>query len=147
MRKYILDTNLYVRAIQSLDERRELESFYSAHAPRCYLSSVVLHELLVGANAVEKEEEIRRDIARPFQRTGRIVTPGHGSWEVAGEALARLAREQKLDLGRVSKSFVHDVLIAASCREAGVTVVTDNEQHFSRIQAFIRFEYALPWPV
>jgi predicted nucleic acid-binding protein len=147
VRKYVLDTNLYVRAIRDLAEAEELARFYSSHAPYCYLNSVVLHELLVGANRPEKHRQIRQDIARPFEKTGRMITPGHRSWEVAGGTLARMGREQGLDLRRVSKSLAHDVLIAASCREAGVTLITDNEADFHRIQAFLRFEFLPPWPV
>ena len=54
MRKYVLDTNLYVnvRAFRSEEGAAELERYYADFTPNTYLSSIVLHELLVGASTV-----------------------------------------------------------------------------------------------
>lgn len=146
MKKYVLDTNLYVQAFRSVEAAAALERFYASFTPWCYLSSVVLHELLVGANTPAKTRQIEREIAGPFKRTARLIAPGHASWEQSGNALARMAREDGLELKRAPKSLVNDVLLAASCREAGVILVTKNTGDFSRIQQFIRFDFAAPWP-
>jgi hypothetical protein len=50
------------------------------------------------------------------------------------------------DCGKLPPSFVDDVLIAASCAESGVTLVTDNTRDFGRIGAVLRFGVAAPWP-
>lgn len=146
MTKYALDTNLYVRAFRSESGALELERFFGAFAPGTYLSSIVLHELLAGANTEEKVRQIEESIARPLKRTRRTFAPSHTAWQRAGEVLAQMAREEGLEVGRVPKSFVHDVLLALSCREAGVTLVTDNGKDFERIARYIDFQFVGPWP-
>lgn len=146
MRRYALDTNLYVRAFRSGEFSAEIATFYESFAPSCFLSSVVLHELVVGGQDREKIRSAREKIARPFQRTGRIFTPSHRAWDAAAEALALLAMEGTLDRSRVSRSFVHDALIGASCREAGITLVTDNQNDFERLRTVLHFEFVEPWP-
>lgn len=146
MTRYAIDTNLYVRAFRDAGEATALDQFMTRNAPRCYLHSVVLHELLVGALSPDRTGEIEAEIAEPLARRRRIVTPSHRSWSTAGKAVARLAARKRLDLRSLPCSFVHDALIAASCAEAGVTLVTDNERDFRRLQDEIRFEFAAPWP-
>ena len=146
MKKYVLDTNLYVKAFRNREAAVALERFYASFTPQSYLSSVVLHELLAGANTRAKARQIDRDIARPFKRTSRFITPGHGSWELGAEVLARMAREEGLELRRAPKSLTNDILLAGSCRETGVTLIADNWDDFERIRKFIRFEFITPWP-
>jgi predicted nucleic acid-binding protein len=141
-----LDTNLYVRAFRSSAGARELQTFYEAFAPATYLSSVVLHELLVGANTLEKERSIRNLLARPLQRARRVITPTHAAWQSAAEAIAEMSRTEKRDLRSIPKSLVFDYLLAASCREAGATLITDNANDFAEIQKAIKFAFEPPWP-
>lgn len=146
MKKYALDTNLYVRAFRNGADAEALERFYAALTPQCYLSSVVLHELLVGANTPTKIRQLHQEIARPFKRTGRLLIPTHRNWEESAEMLACLAREEGLELKKMPKSLVHDALLAASCHESGLTLVTDNQDDFARLRRFLRFEFVAPWP-
>lgn len=146
MRKFVLDTNLYIRAIRNRAGALELEQFYSVFTPDTYLSSIVLHELLVGATTPAKARQIEEELARPLKRTGRVITPSHAAWESAGEALAQMARDGKLDLRSMPKSLVNDVLLATSCRESGVTLITENVRDFERIRRYIRLEFVEPWP-
>lgn len=146
MTKYAIDTNLYVRAFRDDRAAAELDRFLRRRAPGCYLHSVVLHELLLGATTPERTTTIERDIAAPILRRGRVVTPSHRSWHHAGVAVARLAASKKLDLQSVPRSFVNDALIAASCGEAGVTLVTENTRDFERLGSVLRFEFVSPWP-
>lgn len=146
MTKYILDTNLYIRAYRDRGAAAELERFYAAFTPASHLSSVVLHELLTGATTPAKAQQIQEEIARPFKRTGRVVAPSAPAWEISAGILTRLAHEGGLDLRRVSKSFVNDILLAVSCREAGATLITENERDFARIGKVVRFAFVPPWP-
>ncbi len=120
--------------------------FYKAFAPAVYLSSVVLHELLVGAGTPARFLEIREFIARPFERTNRVVTPSHATWTVAGETLALLAAAERIALKAMPKSLVHDCLIAASCRAMGAVLLTENLRDFTRIGRYIDFKFQPPWP-
>lgn len=142
----MLDTNLYVRAFRSAVGARELQTFYEAFTPATYLSSVVLHELLVGANTVEKERSIRNLLAMPLQRARRVITPTHAAWQSSAEAIAKMSRSERRDLRSMPKSLVLDYLLAASCREAGATLITDNVNDFVEIQKSIKFDFEPPWP-
>ena len=105
MKKYVLDTNLYVRAFRSKSDAALLERFYASFAPAIHLSSVVVHEVMVGARSDRKRLEAEKAIARPFRRTKRVITPSRSAWEESGKSLARLAEAEGLDLRRVPKSF------------------------------------------
>lgn len=141
-----MDTNLYVRAYRSKDFSAQLVSFYESFAPTCYLSSVVFHELVVGGQSRAKVKSVREKIAGPFRRTDRVFTPSHRAWDAAAEGLALLAMQGKVDRSTMSRSLVHDALIGASCREVGVTLVTDNASDFARLRAVLKFEFVEPWP-
>jgi predicted nucleic acid-binding protein len=144
--KYVLDSHLYVQAYRSEAAAEELAQFYATFTPATYLSSVVLHELLVGATSQARGQEILRNLAQPFQRTGRVVTPSAQAWQMAGEAIAQMARREKRELRGMPKSLVNDFILAASCREAGLTLVTGNAKDFALINRYIKLSYTAPWP-
>jgi len=144
--KYVLDANLYIRAFRSEADARELEAFYAAFIPVTYLSSIVVHELLVGATTPAKVRDIRDNIVRPLQRTRRLITPSHAAWDMSGEAIARMVRSTHRELRTLPKSLIHDYLLAASCREAGVTLITENLADFEEIRRYVTFEFRAPWP-
>ncbi len=146
MKKYVLDTNLYVRAFRSEEGAAELERYYADFTPNTCLSSIVLQELLVGASTAEKTRQIREDLVGPLARTGRVITPSHSAWERAGSAIAAMARQEGRDLRSVAKSLVNDFLLAASCRESGTILITDNAADFSLIRGFMRHEFVPAWP-
>ena len=146
MVKYALDTNLYIRAIRDAAFGAEVESFYARHSPRIHLSSVVFHELLVGANSPVRAREVRAEIARPIEKKNRIVTPSHAAWDKAGEVLSLLAERHGMQRSSMPRAFVNDTLIAVSCAEAGVTLLTDNVGDFERLKPFVAFRFSRPWP-
>lgn len=142
----MLDTNLYVRAFRNRRDAEDLERYYLELTPNTYLSSVVLHELLAGADTPAKERQIREDLLGPLIRSGRVITPSHAAWDRAGSALAAMARKESRELRTVPKSLVHDFLLAASCRESGTTLVTDNTEDFRMIRKYLDHEHVAPWP-
>lgn len=146
MRKYVLDTNLYVHAFRSADAAADLQQFYARFTPSVHLSAVVLHELLVGATSQGKVDEILENVARPFRRVGRVLTPSEAAWEKAGAGMARMARVEKLDRKSLPKSLANDFLLAASCREAGAMLITENLRDFQRIEKYVAVEHVAPWP-
>jgi predicted nucleic acid-binding protein len=146
LKKYALDTNLYIRAITDPGAAAELRSFYSTFAPGTYMSSVVLHELLVGATSLARGRQIREAVAEPFRRTRRVLTPSADAWETAADAIAAMARREKRELRSLPKSLINDFLIAASCRESGVVIVTYNTADFEAIRRYIKVQFTAPWP-
>jgi predicted nucleic acid-binding protein len=89
---------------------------------------------------------LERHVLGVYERVGRLVTPSALAWHRSGDVLAAMARDEGADLGRVSKSFGNDILLALACREAGCVLVTENERDFARIRRFVRFEFVAPWP-
>ena len=146
MKKYVLDTNLYVKAFRSQEGATELERYFTDFTPNTYLSSVVCHELLVGASTPSKVRQIREDLLGPLTRAGRVITPSHSAWDQAGSSIAAMARQESRELRSVPKSLVNDFLLAASCRESGATLVTDNTADFKLIRKYLRHEHVAPWP-
>jgi predicted nucleic acid-binding protein len=51
-----------------------------------------------------------------------------------------------LEVARLSKAFGNDVLLALSCREAGLVLVTDNRRDFERIHRRVPFSFMDRWP-
>lgn len=145
-RRYTLDTNLFVRGFRELSANHALETFHTAFAPFEWLTAVVAHELRAGARTTAVARVLQQNVLDVFERRGRLLTPSYDAWQRSGEALARLAATEGLDLGRVPKSFVNDVLLAATCRENGVVLITENARDFLRISAVAPFEFVPPWP-
>lgn len=145
-RRYALDTQLFIRAYRDPRANAELEAFHIAFAPFEYLAAVVMHELRAGATAAETRA-LERHLFGTFERRGRLLVPSYQAWKKAGEVLAQLRAEEGLELRTVSRGFAADVLLAASCRESGVILVTSNGRDFERIARVMPFEFAAPWPV
>jgi predicted nucleic acid-binding protein len=144
--RYVLDTNIYIRGWRDPEAEKELHRFSQRHMTVTHLSSVVFHELLLGATGPAMAKDLVERLAGPFTRTQRMVTPSYRAWERAAEIVAQLAWHDGLNRATLPRGFVNDVLIAASCRENGLTLVTENVRDFSRIQKRMPFEYVTPWP-
>lgn len=145
-RKYVLDTNLFIHAYRDPDANAALNRFHAAFAPFEYLSAVVAQELRAGVQSPEHLARLERAVLSVYDRRGRVFSPSRQAWELSGSVLARMAWEEGLEVGRVSKAFGNDVLLALSCREAGMVLVTDNGKDFSRLSRYIQFEFTPPWP-
>ncbi|MGH7859702.1 MAG: type II toxin-antitoxin system VapC family toxin [Candidatus Binatia bacterium] len=147
VRKYVLDTNLFIRGFRDPAANVELQRFHLLFAPFEYLSSVVAQELIAGTRTVPDQHALERNVLGVYKRRGRVVTPSGRAWEQSGEVLAELVRNEGLEIGRVSKALGNDILLALSCREAGLVLITDNDRDFARIAAIVRFRFVGPWPV
>ena len=80
MTRYVLDTNVYIRALRNPASYEELERFGERHLSVMHLSSVVFHELLRGATKPAIAKDLVAGLAGPFTRTNRVVVPhtAHG---------------------------------------------------------------------
>jgi predicted nucleic acid-binding protein len=145
-RKFVLDTNLFIRGFRDPQANASLQRFHELFAPFEYLSAIVAQELRAGARSHTDRRLLERHLLAPYRRRRRLVTPSARAWEESGDVLAELGRRDGLDVSRVSKAFGNDVLLALSCREAGIALVTDNERDFMRIARVVAFEYVKPWP-
>lgn len=145
-RRYVLDTNLFVRAFRDPAANAELQHFHQFFAPFEYLSAVVAQELRAGARTPGDQRQLERSVLDLYARRERVITPSTQTWHASGDLLAALARREGLELGRVSKAFGNDVLLALSCREQGLVLVTDNQRDFARIARLAPFTFVDPWP-
>jgi predicted nucleic acid-binding protein len=142
-RRFVIDTNLYIDALRSDAGKAGLKAFHGAFAPFIHLSAIVVHELRAGVRS-EAAVTLESFLVAPFERRGRVVTPSYDAWKEAGRVLAELFAPA--DWRSVTRSFVNDVLLATSCREAGMVLVTSNLRDFRRIAAVREFDFVSPWP-
>jgi predicted nucleic acid-binding protein len=144
-RKYALDTNVFIQAFRDEARKAELQRFRSAFAPFEHLSAVVVQELRAGARSVQAATRLQRHVFDALERRGRVFAPTYASWKRAGEALARLSVLDGTPLRTFGRTFVNDVLLAASCREAGIVLVSNSSRDFARIQRVLPFEFVPVW--
>ena len=145
-RKYVLDTQLFIRGFRDRAANEALQQFHRVFAPFEYLSVVVAQELRAGIRRPRDRRALERHVLDVFERASRTITPSADAWQRSGDLLAEMARKEGLEIARVSKSFANDILLAMSCREAGCVLVTDNQRDFDRIRQYVQFEFTQPWP-
>lgn len=143
-RKYVLDTNCFIDAARDPIAGAAFETFCGHASPGLYLSAVVAAELRAGAG--RSRSRLERMVLAPYIRRGRVVAPSARSWEALGDTLATLSARHGLVLADVSRSFVFDILIAHSCREAGAILVSANTRDMERIARVFAFDYVAPYP-
>lgn len=146
MIKYVLDTNIFIRADRDRAWAEELVAYYSAFLPATFMHAVVVHELLLGAVSPERGRDLREGYVAPFEARGRVVTPSYANWRRSAEVVATLVQRRRLSLGGLSRSFLNDVLLAVSCREAGLVLITQNTADFARIRTVEPVRFVAPWP-
>lgn len=143
---YLLDSNVYIRAFRDPAFGVALQEFHRCALPRLVLSAVVATELLVGAQRPDRERALRRALIEPFRARRRLVTPGWRTWELVVR-LDQSLRKRSANRSRLEqRSFLHDMLIAATARELGATVVTDNVADFALIARHLDFAFVQPFP-
>lgn len=142
-RKYVLDTNCFIDASRDYQFREAFIQFCQASAPRLYLSAVVAAELRAGAGSQRDRERLEAEVLAPYVRRGRVLTPSAASWEALGTVLAA----QGVRREHATRSYVFDVLIAQSCREAGAVLISRNEKDMARIARITPFEFVASFPV
>jgi predicted nucleic acid-binding protein len=146
VRKYVLDSNCYIDASRDKEAWAALHRFTTGHAPRLFLSSVVAAELRAGARTEPDREKLETRVLGPFVRRGRVITPSTAAWDALGLTLASLREREGLVLGQVRRGFAFDILLAYSCRERGMVLVTRNTRDMARIRSVFTFEYVEPYP-
>jgi predicted nucleic acid-binding protein len=146
MARYTLDANLYISADRDAEWAAGMARFVSAFLPFIYLHAVVAQEVIAGAIDSRRERLIQDEIIGPFERRGRIITPTFGAWKQAGRIISRLVRRKLIAPGGFSRSFVNDCVLAASCRDEGVTLITNNVHDFALIKRVSGVEVVTPWP-
>jgi predicted nucleic acid-binding protein len=146
VRRFVLDTNLYIEATRSDETAERLKRFYTRYLPHVHLHSVVAQELLAGAVSPSLERATKTELIEPFEAVDRLLTPSHRAWKRAGEIVARLVRRKQISPGGFPRSFLNDCLLAASVREHGFVLVTRNTADFDLIRSIEPVDVLPPWP-
>jgi predicted nucleic acid-binding protein len=146
VRKYVLDTNVYIDAFRSLEKAEELKQFLMKHLPLTYLSAVVTMELRTGAQTKRQAETLEEEVFGPFEKRHRVFAPSANAFKEAGRILAALAKDNLFYLHAPNSSLIRDSLLAASCREHGFVLIT-NDTDYQAIKRHLKpFRYRTPWP-
>ena len=145
MPKYVLDANVYIDAFRNRENAERLKQFLTKHLPLTYFSAVVTMELRTGALSRKQAETLEEAVFAPFERRHRIFAPSANALKEAGRILAALTEEHLFNLRSPANSLIRDSLLAASCREHGFVLVT-NDTDYQRIKRHLKeFRYMAPW--
>ena len=123
MLRYLLDTNLCIRVLR--DRPQGLRARFNANAEALCLSSIVLYELLYGAERSNDPARNRREVEH---FAGRLTVLPFDS-----DAAAHTA-EIRADLGERSCVIgPYDLMTAGHARSRGLVVVTGSLGEFQRV--------------
>lgn len=124
MLRYLLDTNLCIRVIR--DRPAGLRPRFNAEASGLCLSSVVLYELLYGAERSARAAETRQQVE---QFASRLTLLPFDDEAAAHSADIRASLERRGDV-----IGPYDLMIAGHARSRGLIVVTGNLGEFQRVE-------------
>ncbi len=75
-----------------------------------------------------------------------MFAPSSAAFAESGRVLAALAANEGWQMLDDKPSLLNDALIAVSCREQGITLIT-KDGDLKRLSPFVRgFRHAAPWP-
>jgi predicted nucleic acid-binding protein len=138
--KFALDTNIYIQALRDAERLRSLKRFLLRNGTRVHLASVVAMELRAGARTRGQQVAVE-ELFEPYVSRGLVIVPTFDAYLHAGRILAETSVKGGA-YGVPMQRLVNDALIAASCRESGVSLVTSNVKDFAMIKRYLRdFEY------
>ena len=124
MLRYLLDTNLCIRVIR--DRPAGLRPRFNAEASGLCVSTVVLYELLYGAEKSAKPVENRSMVERFCHRLTVLPFDSKAAAHT-GDIRANLERR-----GQVIGAY--DLMTAGHARSQGLIVVTGNLREFERVE-------------
>lgn len=142
----LLDTNVYIAAFNDPGFGAGFTAFHRDHLPRLVLSAVVVHELLVGARTPDRRRALQRGLLEPFRSRRCVHVPTLATWELAADLDRRIRKIGGHESSLSQRSFGNDLLLAATARELGATVITRNLADFQLIGRVVDLKVASPWP-
>ena len=144
--KYALDTNIFVDSFRHDEAEAELLAFLERALPLTFMSAVVMQELSAGARTADQARKLERLVFGPFQRRERVFAPSADAFVKSGRMLAHVAGREGWETMHENPSRLNDALIASSCRERGITLIT-RDGDFDRFLPFLGgWRHVAPWP-
>ena len=143
--KFTCDTNVLVDVLRDPSVEQAFGVFLSRFSHLTSLCSVLIWVLRAGARTPGQAKLLEREVVQRFARANRVFTPSADAFSTAGRLLATLANREGWTAD-AHPSLVHDALLAASCRESGVTLIT-RDRDFGRFKSLLRgSRFVAPWP-
>lgn len=143
--KFTCDANVLVDVLRSPAAEEAFGVFLSRFSHVTYLSAIVMLELRAGARSAAQARLLDKEIFQRFDRAKRVITLSAAAFTTAGALLASLATREGWTAA-AHPSLVHDALLAASCRESGVVLIT-RDRDFARLKTVLRgWRFVAPWP-
>jgi predicted nucleic acid-binding protein len=144
--KYALDTNIFIDAFRDTAAEAALLTFLEHALPFTFLSAVVMQERAAGARTSAQTRELERSVFRPFVRRQRVFAPTIAAFVSSGRVLAAVAAREGWKAVHDNPSLLNDALLAASCRERGITLITQDGD-FDRLAPLLgHWHHVAPWP-
>ena len=144
--KYAFDTNVFIDAFRDTTAEAALLSFLEHGLPFTFLSAVVMQEIAAGARSHAQARELERSVFKPFIRRGRVFAPTTAAFVNSGRLLAAVAALEGWEAIYDNPSLLNDALLASSCQERGITLIT-RDSDFDRFLPFLsRWRHLAPWP-
>jgi predicted nucleic acid-binding protein len=142
--KYTLDTNMFIDGFRNEETQAEVFAFLSRALPFTYLSAVVMQELAAGPRTPKAARDVQQGVFEPFEHRRRVFAPSGAAFVESGRVLAAVAARDGWHLLDEKPSLLNDALIAASCREQDITLIT-KDGDFKRLAPFVKgFRYPAP---
>lgn len=132
---FALDSNVYVVALRDSAGLAALKRFHLNFGTRTRLHAVVALELRAGVRSPAHASALE-SLVEPYAERDRVIVPSFEAYLHAGRALSALADREGWQSG--DPEALADALLAASCREEKVTLVTANVRHFAALQRQLR---------
>lgn len=144
--KYTLDTNIFIDAFRDRTAEAALLAFLDRALPVTFMSAVVMQELAAGARSREQARELERSVFKPFEQRGRVFAPATPAFVNSGRLIAAVAGREGWEAIYDNPSLLNDALLASSCRERGITLIT-KDGDFDRFLPFLGgWRHVTPWP-
>ena len=124
MLRYMLDTNFCIRVLR--DRPPGLRERFNAEAEGLCISTIILSELLYGAEKSARPQEYRREVEHFCGRL-EVLRFDEDAADHAANIRATLGRQGQMIGG-------YDALIAGHARARGLVVVTGNLKEFKRVE-------------
>jgi len=134
MNKYLLDTDIsvfYLRGKYNINQKLKEIIGYD----NCFISEITLAELKYGAELSEKVDENLNFVNEFANKIG--ILPIFNSLDLYAKEKARLRKT-----GNIIDDF--DLLIGCSAIKNNMILVTNNENHFERINNIVAPKLNLP---
>jgi len=143
---YAIDSSVYIPALRNADELAALKQFLRVARSRVVVAGIVAMELRAGASSDQHIDAVEALLA-PYASRERVIAASHAAHAEAGRILSALVARERVVLAQAPRSLMADALLATSCREHDVVLITNNNRDFSAIQRHLRgFRFIPPWP-